>query len=192
VPDLGTPPPRAGVIPGVAQRALSRFTEQQSKSSSIAWYAGEFIAAIDGLTRQLEDAQSWTLAYDCLGDRGQIFTDLGYPRLGLRDLNPVLAVEREAQRWAYAQSARGYALGVLGRVEDAEAAFAGSLGAAPHNAWTYFRRGLVRLAHGQLSASLADIRRSLEETGPPLNDPQRTKASRLVEDLLRLGAETVA
>jgi hypothetical protein len=72
---------------------------------------------------------------------------------------------------------------VPSRREASEDAFRISLKAAPENAWTFFRRGLVEHSRGKINAALDDLEASLRAEHSSLNDLQRGKAKHMIAHL---------
>jgi tetratricopeptide (TPR) repeat protein len=155
------------------------------------WYDGRYVEAIDLLSSLIEaDTANPALR----NARGQILADLGFAGPASRDLRQAIAeLGADSMTAAYAYSAWGYALAVLGRHEASDDAFRISLRAAPENAWTFFRRGLVEYARGEINAALGDLEASLRAERPSLNDLQRGKAKHMIAHLSpHTGAPPVA
>jgi tetratricopeptide (TPR) repeat protein/adenylylsulfate kinase-like enzyme len=149
--------------------------EQMRITTGDKWYAGRYVEAMEELTMLIKtypNEPTWQ------NYRGQILGDLGYATLAISDLDAAMTLNPRGEVHAYALSARGYAYGTLGRLEQAFQDFDESLQAAPENAWTFFRRGLLRFALS--SDAEGDLRASLAMAGPALNPLQMEKARWIV------------
>jgi Trypsin-like peptidase domain/Tetratricopeptide repeat len=145
------------------------------------WYDGRYVEAIDLLSSLIEADPANP---DLRSARGQILADLGVAGPASRDLRQAIAeFGAESMTAAYAYSAWGYAFAVLSRREQSDDAFRISLKAAPENAWTFFRRGLIEYARGEVNAALGDLEASLRAEHPSLNGLQRGKAEHMIAHL---------
>ena len=171
---------RVEFLPERFLTAINWTIEMFAESAGDDWYEGRWVQAIDKLSvyLQLHPDDTERRSY-----RGQILGDLGYAALALKDLAETVTGTLEQLTFAYAQSARGYALGALGLMDEANETFGLSLSIAPGNAWTYFRRGLVRYSAADIDEAAADLGRSLEADDPPLTDLQAGKARHMLTRL---------
>jgi len=145
------------------------------------WYGGRYIEVIDSLSSYVNEFPSDA---EFRSYRGQILADLGFASLATQDLRGAVAeLGPHGPTAAYAHSALGYALGTLGQEEASEEVFRISLEAAPENAWTLFRRALLRYAKGEFVEALHDFEASLRMARPQLNDLQRGKAKHAIANL---------
>jgi tetratricopeptide (TPR) repeat protein len=138
------------------------------------WYAGRFVEAIDMLSTMVARPPQ---DIEALSYRGQILADIGFATLALQDLSKSLTLSRDATLDAYSKSARAFAYGTLNQMGAAERDFADSLAVAPRNAWTYYRRGILRYQRGEYAAAAQDLIDALSLREPALIDLHRQHAA---------------
>ncbi|MFO0584856.1 MAG: DUF3857 domain-containing protein [Anaeromyxobacter sp.] len=129
-----------------AVRAAARAARRLGRSEEAAGRLRTLLAL------RFDDTEARGSLAGLLVDRGDVAGAIALQREGLR-LDP----SDLGQRLALADL-----LAANGRMDDAEAAYAGALALAPDEADGYERRGRARLSAGRAEGALADLRRALE------------------------------
>lgn len=145
------------------------------------WYSEQFVEAVQDYSALMETQEKSDAA--TLNGRGQVYAEMGEFDLALEDLQTSVELARKSggEVLAYCLNGLGKALIGLGRLEEAEAAFEGSLALRPGNAWLQFNRGLLFLAKDDRHSAAVCFGLALDLSNPKLPPGKRAKARGFVE-----------
>ena len=137
------------------------------------WQFGEGRAAVAVLTDALSiDGDN----ADALRARGEILADLGEAREAIRDLDRVADAGRPATR-----AARGLALAELGDRRAARREIEGAVTVGERSGPVLYYAARAFALIGDKSASAEHARLAADATDPPLSEPRREMARKLVD-----------
>jgi len=146
----------------------------------IKWYAGELVDAYAALTMALDLGYSASRVFHA---RGQVLAELGRYDEAIEQLTEALRVPRSAVSQAEAISARAYAIGMSGSLEEALDGFREAEQVISFSSWLHYWRGLCFYHHGKPAEALMNLALAVGPDTASLNRPKRVNAERLILEL---------
>ena len=146
----------------------------------IKWYAGELVDAYAALTMALDLGYSASRVFHA---RGQVLAELDRYEEAIEQLTEALRVPRSAVSRAEAISARAFAIGMSGDLEEALDEFREAAQVIPFSSWLHYWRGLCCYHHGRPTEAAMNLALALGPETASLNRPKRERALGLLKEL---------
>jgi tetratricopeptide (TPR) repeat protein len=112
--------------------------------------------------------------------RGQVLAEMGRYYEAIEQLDLALSYPRSTLSAAIAHSARAFAIGMLGDLDEALNEFGTAERVMPDSGWLHYWRGLCLIQHGRDEEAQHQLRAALDARMPPVNRPKREHADRLL------------
>jgi tetratricopeptide (TPR) repeat protein len=146
----------------------------------IKWYAGELVDAYAALTIALDLGYSASRVFHA---RGQVLAELGRYNEAIEQLTEALRVPRSPVSQAEAISARAFAVGMSGNLDEALDGFREAEQVISFSSWLHYWRGLCFYHHDKPAEALMNLVLAVGPETAPLNRPKRLNAERVILEL---------
>ncbi len=132
----------------------------------VKWYANQLMDAYSALTHALDLGHPAVTVFQA---RGQVLAELGRYDEAIEELGEVLRVPRSPVNHAIARSARGYALGMSGSLEQALAEFRSAEAVIPYGGWFHYWRGMCFYQHARVPEAVAVLQLAVSPATTAVN-----------------------
>lgn len=135
-----------------------------------SWLAHDFSPAFAALTAALEFGCPRQKA---LHARGQVLAEWGHYEEAVEELDEVIAKAETPLTAAYARNPRAFALGHVGKLDEAFAEFKEVESDLRESAWLHYFRARCEELDGRVTDAVKSYRKALSLSSPALNAPKR-------------------
>ena len=146
----------------------------------IEWYSNDLVDALAAFDAAILNGEN---RGHVLHERGQVLAQMGRYSQAIMELNEALQQPRSSDSRSFATSARAYAIGMQGELDNALEDFAEAESLTPGNAWLFYLRGLCYLKYDMPSNAIEDLQKSLKLQFPRLTKHMRLDAERALSAL---------